>query len=109
VQYGLGIYAINYRLRQDDHVQRSSRVNDQSWIEWTPTFGLSYRTSGVTWRYNYRRTCGPSACIDLMMGDKVTVPPQTVPGGVIAAPSRGANVDGGVVHVHQLMVMVPIG
>jgi len=109
LQYGLGIYAINYRLRQDDHVQRSSRVNDQNWVEWTPTLGLSFRTSGVTWRYNYRRTCGPSACIDLMMGDKVTIPPQVAPGGVIAAPAHGANVDGGVVHVHQLMVTVPIG
>jgi hypothetical protein len=44
-----------------------------------------------------------------MTGDKVTIPPAVNPGGVIAAPAHGANVDGGVVHVHQLMIMVPIG
>ena len=110
LQYGLGIYAINYRLRQDDHVQRSSNVNDQSWVEFSPTLGLSLRTSRVTWRYNYRRTCGPAACIDwpFPSGDKVTVPPPTTSGGVIAAPAHGGNVDGGVVSVHQLMVTVPI-
>lgn len=108
-QYGLGIYAINYRLRQDDHVQSSSRVADQSWVEWTPTFGLNLHTSRVTWRYNFRFTCGPSTCIDIMSGDKVTIPPQTTPGGVIAAPARGAFVNGGTVHLHQLMMMVPIG
>ena len=107
IQYGLGIYGINYRLRQEDHVQNSSRVADPAWIEWTPTFGLSLRTRNVTWRYNYRRTCGPSACISIMSGDKVTIPPSA--GGVIAAPTQGASVDGGVVHLHQLMMMVPIG
>ncbi|HEY6827616.1 MAG TPA: hypothetical protein VI259_12220 [Gemmatimonadaceae bacterium] len=108
-QYGLSMYAINYRLRQDDHVQQSSNTNDQTWVEWTPTLGLSLTVSKVTWRYNYRRTCGPSTCIDLLSGEKVTIPPSVTPGGVVAAPVHGANVNGGVVGVHQLMVMVPIG
>ena len=107
VQYGLGVYSINYRLRQDDHVQQTSRVDDRSWTEWTPTIGLGVRTRQFTLRYNYRRTCGPSACIDIGMGDKVTVTTPG-PGGIIAAPSQGSWIEGGVVHVHQLTVTIPI-
>lgn len=108
IQYGLGMYSINYRLRQDDHVQQTSRVADHSWTEWTPTIGLGLRTRSFTLRYNYRRTCGPSTCIDFASGDKVTVTAPG-PGGIIAAPAEGSWVEGGVVHVHQFVLTIPIG
>jgi hypothetical protein len=107
IQYGLGVYSINYRLRQADHVQRTESVRDESWVEWTPTLGLNLRTHGWTLRYNFRYTCGPADCVDWMSGDKVNV---TSPGSgtIIAAPNAAQSVNGGTTHVHQLMMTVPI-
>ena len=105
IQYGLGAYVIKYRLRQDDHVQQTNRIDDRAWTEWTPSIGLSHRTRAFTVRYNYHRTCGPSACIDIGTGDRVTVPAS---GGIIAAPAEGRWIEGATVHVHQLMITVPI-
>ena len=106
VQYGLGAYAIRYRLRQDDHVQGTNRIDDRTWTEWTPSIGLSRRTRAFTIGYTYRRTCGPSSCVDFGMGDRVTVAPAS--GGIIAAPAEGRWPRETTTHVHQLTIMIPI-
>ena len=111
VQLGLAAYSINYRLHQTNHVQQTERWQDEGWTEWTPSLGLSWRTKDLLLQYTYRRTCGPSDCAGLGWfagGDKITVPPPTVPGGVIAAPAGPLNIDGGTAHVHRLMMSVPI-
>jgi hypothetical protein len=108
-QLGLGVYSINYRLRQANRVQTTNRVQDEGWTEWTPTFGLAYRGKDLAIHYSYRRTCGPSDCVG--MGDKVTViqpGPAPGPGGIIAAPSSPLTIDGGTSHVHQFVVRVPV-
>ena len=107
LQLGLGVYAINYRLRQANHIQRTNRVQDEGWTEWTPTFGFGYRGKDLAIQYSFRLTCGPSDCIG--MGDKVTVvQPDVSPGGIIAAPSSPLTIDGGTAHVHQFIVKVPV-
>jgi hypothetical protein len=105
LQLGLIAYAINYRLRQTNHVQRTDRVQDEGWTEWTPTFGLRWHTKDFELQYTYRRTCGPSDCVSIGMGDKVTVPG---PGGIIAAPSSPLSIDGGTAHTHRFVMSVPI-
>jgi len=109
-QLGLGVYAINYRLHQVNHVQANDRFDDEGWTEWTPSLGLRWRTKEMTVQYTYRRTCGPSDCTDFSFfasGDKVTVPAAST-GGVIAAPSSPLTIETGVSHVHQIMVAIPI-
>lgn len=108
-QLGLGVYAINYRLHQTNHVQANDRYDDEGWTEWTPSLGLRWRTKELTLQYTYRRTCGPSDCVDLgFSGDKATVPAPVTTGGIIAAPSSPLTIQTGVSHVHQLLVMIPI-
>jgi hypothetical protein len=106
-QLGLVAHSINYRLRQTNHVQGTSRVQDEGWTEWTPTLGFRWRTRDFEMVYTYRRTCGPSACIDLAMGDKVNLVAPN-PGGIIAAPSSPLTIDGGTSHLHRIMMSVPI-
>ena len=80
------------------------RTQNEDWVEWTPTFGMRWKVAGVGVQYNWRVTCATD-CFP-MMGDKVNVAAPTV--GVIAAPTRKVNVDGGTAHVHQIVVSVPI-
>jgi len=103
-QFGMAVSSINYRLHQTNNVQGTDRVQDQGWNEWTPTFGLHWRSRNLTVQYVYRRTCGPSACIDIASGDKVNV----VAPSVVAAAASPMSVNGGTSHVHQFMVTVPI-
>jgi len=105
VQFGLGVYSIRYRLWQTDFVRDLARVQDEHWMEWTPTFGVRFRGSGVEFRYAFSLTCGaggectpcPFAC-----GDDVSVTaPPPAPGGVIAAPTAALRFNGGRVTTHR--------
>jgi hypothetical protein len=58
LQLGLIIHSINYRLRQRDHVQLQLHSLKSSWVEWTPTWGLSVRLPTVELRYQGRATKG---------------------------------------------------
>jgi hypothetical protein len=111
-QLGLGVYAINYRLKQTNNVQKSLRTQDEGWTEWTPTLGLRYRTKEFEILYTYRRTCGPSECVDMGFGgdrvNPVTISAPVSTGGIIAAPSAPLTIDGGTVHAHQISISIPI-
>lgn len=51
LQGGVSAHAIRYWLRQDDHVLSTSRQQDEHWVEWAPTWGVSTRIAGVDVRY----------------------------------------------------------
>jgi hypothetical protein len=107
-ELGLDAYSINYHLRQTNYVRGGAlRTQDEGWTEWTPSFGLRWRSKALEVRYTYQRTCGPSECADLGFGDKVTVPPATT-GGIIAAPSSPLTINGGTASMHRLGVVVPM-
>lgn len=110
-QIGLAVASIKYRLWQTDLVRDSSRVQDEHWMEWTPTIGFRLGGSGHEIRYTLSLTCGtggdclpcPLLILCIGGGDAVTVAPPT-PGGVIAAPTASLRFDGGRVTTHRLMV-----
>ncbi len=58
LQLGLVLRSISYRLEQTDHVQLTERAFERSWIEWTPTWGLSLRFPELDIRYQGRVTKG---------------------------------------------------
>lgn len=108
-QLGLGLYSINYLLDQKNNVQKTSREQRESWMEWTPTLGFSFRTGSVQIHYNYSATCAVSDC--LSMGDRVNVAgPSTADsgGGIIAAPSSALTFNGGTATIHKFWIAVPI-
>jgi len=105
------VYSINYRLGQTNNVQKTFRDQRESWMEWTPTLGLAFRTRSVQLRYNYSVSCAIDTCIPLSGGDRVTVAgPSSLDatGGVIAAPSSPLTFDGGTVSTHKFWISVPI-
>jgi hypothetical protein len=108
IQLGLGVNSIQYRLWQTDLVRDSSRVQDEHWMEWTPTVGFRWRGPAVEFRYTLSLTCGGGGeCLSCPFfcagGDDVSIaPPPTSPGGVIAAPTSALRFEGGRVTTHRL-------
>lgn len=58
LQLGLSVYSISYGLRQWNHVQNSYRTHEESWVEKTPTWGLSMRFPELEIRYHGTLTQG---------------------------------------------------
>jgi hypothetical protein len=107
-QLGLALNAIDYRLRQANHVQGVLRDQTEHWMEWTPTFALRYRARAFTFAYDFRLTCGAGGdCLPIASGDDVTVAAPT-PGGVIAAPSRPVDFRSGAAIINRFTVSVPL-
>jgi hypothetical protein len=108
LQFGLAMRTINYTLDQTNHVQRTSRSQDENWTEWTPTFGVRIRAREYEFSYGASLTCGPTC----RMFDRGPVARNfsapTVDGGpvVIAAPGAPLTFDGGSSNQHRIMVSI---
>jgi hypothetical protein len=74
LQLGLASHSINYTLHQTNHVQGNERWQSEGWTEWTPTVGLRWTEKAFALQYTYRRTCGPSSCMEFFSCDMFTVP-----------------------------------
>jgi hypothetical protein len=57
-QLGLQMRTIDYTLDQRNHVLESSRTQEESWTEWTPTWGVSVRFPELEVRYTGHMTTG---------------------------------------------------
>lgn len=78
-QLGLALRDVHYRLDQEDLVGSSARRLKESWLEWTPTWGLSLRFPQLELRYRGRVTNGtgrPGQPIDVVAFDRGFAPPN---------------------------------
>lgn len=50
-QLGVRMHSVDYRLRQQDHVELLNRTQNEEWIEWTPTWGFRVRFANFDFRY----------------------------------------------------------
>jgi len=112
-QVGLALGSVNYRLRQRDFVQGTSRTQDESWMEWVPTVGWHYSGRDLEFMYTARMTClSGSECVPWPMagGDDVSIaaPVPVNGGGVIVAPAAPLTFRGGRAIMHRVMFRVPI-
>ncbi|MEX1186037.1 MAG: hypothetical protein WEA80_05575 [Gemmatimonadaceae bacterium] len=109
-QVGLGLYAINYRLKQANHVQRTFRTQREDWMEWSPSVGLRLRSRELDLLYNFSLTCGPGACggddgrVVFVNNPRVDLAAV----GIIAAPSGELFMESGALKLHKLTLAVPI-
>jgi hypothetical protein len=108
VRLGLAAYGVDYRLRQQNHVQGTRRTLDERWVEWTPTLGLRLRARDLDLRYTFHFTCVSGGCAP-SMGDDVTASgPDIGTGGIIVAPGAPLRFQGGVARAHQVAVSIPL-
>jgi len=106
LQLGFLVRSVHYNLAQRDFVEVATRRLEESWAEWTPTWGLSIRHPEFELRYRGRVSHGT---------DRL-VPPSDVVFGVADArpigffpPSAPASTPNGVhVVMHQFSISLPL-
>jgi hypothetical protein len=107
LQLGLAMRSIHYRLDQWDPVQLTSRDHEEQWVEWTPTWGLSLRFTGLDLRYRGQVTHGTgrpgvAGAFPVVARDAVLA------GGIIVAPSGPLTLDEVSVVTHQISIALPL-
>ena len=109
LQGGISAHAIRYWVRQDDHVQATSRRQDEQWTEWTPTWGASMRVAGVDLRYLGRVVHGTGRP-GIANQPIFDVAASTASGGpsILATPTGPLTLTPVSVTTHQLSVSVPL-
>ncbi len=108
IQLGLRVHSVDYRLRQQDHVEMTRRTQNEDWIEWTPSWGFRVTFSDLELRYQGSASSASHfPFIDL--GGRRDVVNQT--GGftnVLAAPRGNLAIPDLTVTSHRLAISVPI-
>src|SRR5216117_1732202 len=107
LQLGLAVRSVHYNLAQQDHVEAVTQHLEESWLEWTPTWGLSLRFPELELRYRGRVTHGTDRL--------VATPNQFIgiadarPLGIFPPPSSlPPTLDGVHVITHQFSVSLPL-
>jgi hypothetical protein len=109
VRAGVAMYSIDYHLDQADRVRGSARSQREHWVEWTPTWGLSFRFPELELHYTGRYTTGVGrpgvngGCC--FAADALAA---SAPGGIIAAPSAPLTLQDVHVVSHQVSFALPI-
>jgi hypothetical protein len=104
----MDLYAVNYVLRQDDLIQGTSRRQHESWMEWTPTWGLSLTFPELTLRYSGRLTTGTGQPYAAGGGFRTTGAAVPSAGDYVIAPLGPLTLQGATVITNQISVTLPI-
>ena len=107
-QLGLEARSYEYQLEQDDHMEGTSRLQDEAWTEWTPTFGTHFRFSDVEMQFSTRITSGtgfPGIDRLFVVEDMAAAPSSP---DFIAAPRGALTLQDATVVTHQIWIRVPI-
>ncbi len=101
------IPSIDYRLDQVNLLENRRRAQLESWVEWTPTWGFSFRIPELEFRYRGRVTNGtgrPGVENVFPTFERAGTPGMTV----IAAPSGPMTLQEVKVVTHQISVTLPL-
>ena len=108
IQLGLVLHPIQYWLSQTDNVQLVSRNLSSGWVEWTPTWGVSYGQPQFEIRYQGRVTKGagrPSGFSPFIGGFGDT---RLAGATILAAPSGPVSMTDVSTVTHQISVSLPL-
>lgn len=107
-QFGLAMRSIDYRLRQQDHVQLASRRQDEAWVEWTPTFGLRIGFTDLEIRYRASVTSGTGRPGVRAGGGDIVLDAAVPNSNILAAPSGPLTLGEVNVVTHQISFSLPL-
>ena len=108
LQLGVVARAIGYRLAQTDNVQAARRTLRESWVEWTPTWGLSFRGPALEIRYRGRVTNGTGRPGVGGIGRAELDNAAGGGRGILIAPSGPLTLDEVRVVTHQVTLSLPL-
>lgn len=108
-QLGLEARSYAYHLEQDDHVEATSRDQDEAWTEWTPSFGVRFRSRDFELHSSTRITSGTGfPGIDRFFGVEEMEAAAPSSPDFIAAPRGALTLQDVTVLTHQIWIRVPI-
>jgi hypothetical protein len=106
LQLGLVVRSVHYSLAQRDFVEVATHRLGESWLEWTPTWGLSVRSPEFELHYRGRVTHGT---------DRLVATPNQFfgvadarPIGFFPPPAPQSTLDGVHVVTHQFSISLPL-
>ena len=106
---GLEVRSYDYTLEQVNHVQDAYREQDESWMEWTPTFGATFGFTDLELHYSLRVTSGTGRPgIDdpiFLFNRSVALESGS---DFILAPEAPLTLQDVTVMTHQLAVRIPV-
>ena len=108
LQLGLAVRSVRYRLDQSDRVAATEQTSRSSWVEWSPTWGLSLRFPEFELRYRGRVTNGlgrPNQGFNVPVG---VFPANVGPGTIIIAPDQTLHLMGVSTVTHQVSLSLPL-
>lgn len=108
LQLGLGVKSIDYDLTQVDWVELTVRDERESWVEWTPTWGLTVELDQARVRYSGSSLIGagaPGVAPDARAVD-LALPEAGV--DVLIAASGPLTLQDVRVTTHRITISVPI-
>lgn len=108
---GLQVRSISYELDQFDRIQLNKRNQDESWMEWTPSLGVSLALAGLDVHWVTRFTTGtgrPGTRWSNTRMDEASGGPTLDSGNFILAPSGPLTLQDAKVTTHQLSVVIPM-
>ena len=109
LQLGLALRSVSYRLTQNDRVAATQQTMRSSWVEWSPTWGLSLRFPEFELRYRGRVTNGtgrPNQNFNVPIG--VIAQTDVAPGNIIVVPDPTLHLMGVSTITHQISLSLPL-
>ena len=105
LQLGVEVRSYDYSLEQRDNLESTVREQDESWMEWTPSFGARVKFPEFQLGYVGRVTTGSGRP---GMRWEVPVAADAAGGDFIVAPSGPLTLQDARVLTHQITVSIPI-
>ena len=109
LQLGLGVKSVDYDLTQVDWVELTVRDEQESWVEWTPTWGLTIDLESARVRYSGSSLIGagaPGVAGGGARVDDLALPEAGV--DVLIAASGPLTLQDVRVTTHRITIAVPI-
>lgn len=108
LQLGLAVRSVSYRMRQTDRVAVTQQTMHSSWVEWSPTWGISLRFPEFELRYGGRVTNGLGRPGNF--GGGVVFSPLTdvAPGSFLVTPTQSLHLSGVSTVTHQVSLSLPL-
>lgn len=107
IRLGLQVRSVSYELDQLDLIEAAKRHQEESWMEWTPTLGVSLKLAGVTLHYAGLRTVGTGRP-GTRWEDQAVPDSRFLDNDFIVAPTGPLTLQDATVTTHQLSVVIPI-
>lgn len=108
LQAGIEVKSYDYELEQVDRVEETVRDQNESWIEWSPTFGAAYALSALDIRYGLRVTKGtgrPGVAGDVLPRAEAALAADA---DFLLAPGGALTLQEARVVTHQISVTIPV-